>query len=67
LSIGVDFDDDGSLWVGNFERNTLVKYAAERFTRAIVAGTAVSAPAAIIGGAALNEPYGHAFDVARSL
>ncbi len=67
VPVGLAFDGDGNLWVGNFSdtgagANTLVQYSAATLAAAVAAGTSAPSPDITIDSPDLNGNYGHAFD-----
>ncbi len=66
--VGLAFDGDGNLWVGNYEGNTLVQYTAQQVADALAGGGPSNpTPPVIISSGILNGPYGHAFDTQGNL
>ncbi len=60
--VGMAFDANGNLWIGNFGNSTLAKYTTSQL---ISSGS--PAPSVIIGGSALSNPIGVAFDASNNL
>lgn len=61
--VGLAFDANGNLWVGNFIGNTLVQYSAATLAAAVAAGGSSSPPTDVtVSSAELVGPYGHALD-----
>jgi sugar lactone lactonase YvrE len=66
--VGIAFDTQGDLWVGNYLGNTLVQYTAQQLATATTAGgESFATPQVIINSGVLNRPYGHAFDAEGNL
>jgi hypothetical protein len=66
--VGLAFDRDGNLWVGNYLVSSLVQYSAQQLAIAVNAGgIAFPTPRVTINSVELDRPYGHAFDANGNL